>query len=975
MKLNEMSTSQQDMIDAAVSAGFQFIPNEKLEREYSDVFLENILSIKLLEINGDYVENKEAYVNEAITLLRKIIRSCRNCGLINANKEFMSWMLGEHSLPYGKNNTHVPLKFIDFENLENNSYVVSSEVCYPVDRKTHGANAFDVVLYINGIPVVIAEAKTPFEEEWTWQDGACDIYDTYQVNCPECFVPNILCVASDGLTFRYSSICVPPSHWGPWKLNGLRSEGTSKDTMMAAKSLFKPDVLIDIARFFTIYKSNDENGLVKIICRYQQYEGANAIIKRVLTKEDNRGLISHFQGSGKSYLMVFAAQKLRMMKELKNPSIIIVIDRVNLDDQINQDFALSDIPNVKSIEHISDLKKYLESDSRFIFITTIFKFSKMPQNISERSNIIVFADEAHRTQYGLLAGQMHNSLPNASYFGLTGTPIAKKDRNTYKTFGSKLDKGGIMSLYDFRDSIRDGETLPLKFQPVKLNIKIDKESIKEAFDDLTKNLPDGQKDIIAQKASRAGTVLMSPKVANEICAHVSKHYHEFVEPNKMKAMIVAQDRFCCVAYNDMLKRIDPELETAVVIDTGGKGDPLKKWHLSRDEENKILKRYNDPNDPLKILIVTSKLITGFNSKILQTQYLVKYLKEHTLIQCITRVNRTYNDDKKNGLIVDYLGIFDDVKETLSYADVDLDGLIENINGYKKLFPIQFDKTMSYLNNFEHIDSIDVYDAMKTFFDSNKEIRREFAQEALNLQTLWNLISPDTFLAKYQSDYIWLMRAYKYIAPKNNGRALWREFGPKTRQIIADNVTYVSIDDEFEKLVLDANLIEKARNGDPADYIRKVGLGLRKRIKAHQNDPIFQDLDRRLEKLQQAMSEKTQRSIDILQQLLDLSNEYLQEESKIKNDPHAHAVRVLSIFLEQVKTSNTDLDVEETVHELDDFIMGYRYKGWEKRRKAEREVKLQLTEILRKHGVMDESVYNSTMQYFKLCYTWGEVEIM
>lgn len=970
MKLQEYNTSQQHMIDCAVSVGFKYVPQEELERDYGDVLLEGILREKLLELNKGLYEDADSFADEAILTLRRIINSADQNRLISPNKEFFEWINGDYSLKQGKDHKDIPVNFIDFKNPLNNSLIVSKEVQYPRSRY-EGGSSFDFVAYINGIPFVVGEAKTPFNEDITVLDGADDIYNVYQKRHPKFFVPNLLCISSDGHQFLYAGIGTDPFHWGPWKPDGIIEDGTSESVDESCRSLLRPEVLLDISKFFVMYRMNENQKLTKIVCRYQQYEGANGIVKRALTKDDNRGLIHHFQGSGKSFLMLFAAQKLRMQESLNNPTVIIVIDRLNLDDQINADFLLADVPNVMSIDSIDQLQKLLSQDSHYIFITMIHKFRNMPPNISLRDNIYIFADEAHRTQYGGLSESMRYALPNATIFGLTGTPICKTDRNTYATFASTKDKGGYLSRYDFKQSILDHETLPLTFIPWKISIEMDKDIQTEAFNELTEDLSDSQRDALANRASRAGSLLMQDGPATEICTHVKEHFLEHVKPNGFKAMLVAQDRFCCVAYKKKFDEIlkDTDVETAVVIaSSGGKTDSLASWVATRDQEREILDRFNDPKDPLGILIVTSKLITGFNSRILQTQYLAKYLKEHTLLQCITRVNRPYTPDKSYGTIVDFLGVFGDVKKALSYGDMDLEGLLSSIEELKESFPSQYDLCMSFLRRFPMKEDLSILDEIKVHFDSNIHIRNTFFNEMNHLQKLYKIIAPDQFLAPYREGYLWMLKVYKYCASRSNTNALWKEYGSKTLEIIGESIIDVTVDETFESLILDANLIVKAFENNPKQTVDTISRGLRRRISGHCEDPIYIKLAQRLEILKAKMDVKQIDSIQILKELLDITNDYLEAKNMEERDIHEYAVRALSLHLENIMTDNTPEDVEKAIHEIDDYIMDYKY-DFETSKQGRREVSMQLIRILSKYNVYTPENLEKTLKYMQMCYAF------
>jgi len=336
------------------------------------------------------------------------------------------------------------------------------------------------------------------------------------------------------------------------------------------------------------------------------------------------------------------------------------VDRIDLDTQITATFNAADIPNMIGVADRQELQRLLEQDARKIIITTIHKFGEAKGTLNARTNIIVMVDEAHRTQEGNLGRQMREALPNAFLFGLTGTPINKRDRNTFWAFGAEEDDQGYMSRYSFQDSIRDKATLPLHFEAVDVKLHIDKDAIDEAYGKITGDLSEQDRDDLAKRAAKMAVLIKAPDRVQAICRHIADHYVEKVEPNGFKAQVVTFDRECCVLYK---KAIDDLLgidAAAIVMSTpGGKGDAFAEWKLSKDDEEKLLDRYRDPVDPLKILVVTSKLLTGFDAPILQAMYLDKPVKDHNLLQAICRTNRPY-PTKTHGLIVDYLGIFDDV---------------------------------------------------------------------------------------------------------------------------------------------------------------------------------------------------------------------------------------------------------------------------------------------------------------------------
>ena len=296
--------------------------------------------------------------------------------------------------------------------------------------------------------------------------------------------------------------------------------------------MITPERVMDIFQFFTLFATDKKYRKYKIISRYQQYEGANLLIQRVVAGYPKKGLIWHFQGSGKSLLMVFAAQKLRMMPELKNPTVVIVDDRIDLETQITATFNASDIPNLSSASTKEELSSFFTADTRKILITTIFKFGEVETVLNTRDNIIVMVDEAHRTQEGNLGERMRLALPNAFFFGLTGTPINRIDKNTFATFGATEDRSGYMSKYSFSDSIRDGATLPLHFEPVPVELRVNREQLDAAFDEMTDEagLTKEEKNELSRRVNLKA-IMYEPKRIRKVCEHIVKHFREKIEPN------------------------------------------------------------------------------------------------------------------------------------------------------------------------------------------------------------------------------------------------------------------------------------------------------------------------------------------------------------------------------------------------------------------------------------------------------------
>ena len=298
----------------------------------------------------------------------------------------------------------------------------------------------------------------------------------------------------------------------------------------------------------------------------------------------------------------------------------------------------------------------------------IFKFAEAGGVLNNSDKIIAMVDEAHRTQEGDLGRKMREALPNAFLFGLTGTPINRIDRNTFNAFGAEKDTAGYMSRYGFEESVRDGATMPLHFEPRLLDLHIDKEAIDQAFKELTGNLSDLDKDQLAKTAAKMAVLVKAPERIHKVCADIARHFQERVAPSGFGAQVVTFDRESCMLYKKALDEYLPPEFSDIVMTVNSGEDEYAPFRRERDAEEQLLDRFRNPADPLKILIVTSKLLTGFDAPILQAMYLDKPMRDHTLLQAICRTNRPYGEAKTHGLIVDYLGVFDDVAQAIQFDE-------------------------------------------------------------------------------------------------------------------------------------------------------------------------------------------------------------------------------------------------------------------------------------------------------------------
>lgn len=969
---NEDNTIEQMMISALQENGWRYIPSEELPRMYSDVLVEPMVKEALIRLNPEIAEDPSR-ADEVIYKLRTVILSVQPHNLVTQNEVLKKLVFEENSYPFGKDGRMVPIRFfgtMSKENLALNEYVVTNQWVYP---QAEGGKRLDIVLLINGFPVAVGELKTPVRSAISWLDAAGDIA-AYEKSIPAMFVTNVFNFATEGKCYRYGSVNMSINMWGPWHTPDHKSEGGLADVKVSVEDMITPEKVMDIFQFFTMFATDKKYRKYKIICRYQQFEGANLIVDRVVAGYPKKGLIWHFQGSGKSLLMVFAAQKLRMMPELKNPTVVIVDDRIDLETQITATFNASDIPNLTSASTKEELIDFFRGDMRKILITTIFKFGEVAGELNPRDNIIVMVDEAHRTQEGDLGEKMRLALPNAFFFGLTGTPINRTDKNTFATFGAEEDRTGYMSRYSFSDSIRDGATLPLHFEPVPVELHVDKEKLNREFDALTDEagLSKEEKSELSRRVNMKA-IMYNPSRIREVCEHIAKHFREKIEPNGYKGQVVVYDRECCLLYKEVLDELLGEEASTIVMDTNNdKEDRYKKYRRDRDAESKVLDSFRDPNSPLKLVIVTSKLLTGFDAPILQVMYLDKPMKDHTLLQAICRTNRTYDQGKTHGLIVDYIGIFDDVARALDFDESSMRKIITNIEEIKRRLPDLMKKCLKYFMGVDRtVEGWEGLMAAQECLPTNKD-KDKFAADYRVLNRAWDALSPDSCLTPYKADYLWLSRVYESVKPTDGrGGLIWASLGAKTIELVHQNVTVGNADESLDILSMDADLIDDflEKQKDIKKTTKKVEINLVAKILKHGKDQKFIKLGEKLEALREKHEQGLITSIEFLKLLLELAKEAAQAEKEVVPEQEVDkGIAALTELFNGVRNRNTPVIVERIVADIDSIVKIVRFDGWQNTTAGKQEVKKALRSVVWiKYKIKDKEVFDKAYSYIEQYY--------
>lgn len=950
------------------AARWDYVLGPQLPRHKGDVMVEPWLRDALVRLNPAIAEQPDR-ADEVIYALRAILLSVQADGVVRANENFMTWLRGEKTMPFGPNGQHVTVRLVDSEEATNNRLTVANQWTYQAGAV---AKRFDLVFLVNGLPVVIGEAKTPTRSAVTWFDGAFQVNEIYEKQVPAMFVPNVFSFATEGRCYRYGSIRMPIDMWGPWRDDDNKDEGELHHVQATVKSMLRPVVVLDILQNFTLFATDKKHRRIKVICRYQQYETTNKVVDRVVKGFPKKGLIWHFQGSGKSLLMVFAAQKLRLHPTLGNPTVLIVVDRIDLDTQITATFNATDVPNMVGVATRQELQTLLAQDVRKVLITTIHKFAEAGGKLNERSNIIVMVDEAHRTQEGDLGRNMRDALPNAFLFGLTGTPINRADRNTFWAFGADEDEKGYMSRYSFQESIRDRATLPLHFEAPEVRLKLDRAAIDEAYAAITDNLSEQDRDDLAKRAAKMAVLVKNPERVRAVVQHIVTHFKTKVEPNGFKAQVVVFDRQCCVLYKAVMDELVGPDASAIVMTSAQHDPPEWKQHVrDKDTEEKLLDRFRDPSDPLQFVIVTSKLLTGFDAPILQVMYLDKPMKDHNLLQAICRTNRTFGQEKTHGLIVDYIGIFDDVARALDFDEKAVQQVVSNIDELRKALPLQVQTCLAFFVGVDR--TVGGYEGLLAAQQSlpNNETRDKFAAAYSVLGTIWEALSPDPCLTAYETDYRWLTQVYESVKPPSgNGRLLWHALGAKTVELINENVHVESVRDDVETLVLDAEVLDGILSEpDPEKKGKEIEIKLVARLRKHAGNPNFTALGERLEKVKERHEQGFLTSLEFLKQILELARELVETEKQ--TDPveeRDRAKEALTELFNEAKGTNTHIIVERIVNDIDEIVRKVRFPDWQSTSQGERLVQKELRKTLLKYQLhRDQELFDRAFAYVRQYY--------
>ena len=620
-----------------------------------------------MEFNPKYKEEKGELIKKFNLLHTDIF----------GNREFLKYLREEQKFYCKSENRELDLRLIDYDVTSNNVYEVTEEFYY---HNVHFGNREDVVLLINGIPVLVIECKNATRDEAIAL--GIDQVRRYHDETPEMFVPQQIFTATESIGFSYgvtwNTIRRNIFNWKDKEIGNLEAK---------VKTFCSVDNILGYLRHYIMFAEKDEE-LNKYILHQHQRTAAERVVERAHHKSKSRGLVWHTQGSGKTFTMIKTAEILFKAPESDKPTILLMIDRNELEDQMMRNLDSVGMNNVARAVNIEKLNELLSEDYRGIIVTTIHKFRDMPENINCRENIYVLIDEAHRTTQGDLGNYLMAGLPNATFIGFTGTPIDKTayGKGTFKTFGLD-DEKGYLHKYSIADSIEDGTTLPLFYAVAPNEMLVPEEILEKEFLKLSED--HGVTDIdelnkILDRAVNTKNFLKGKRRIKKIAKYVAQHFQENINPMGYKAFLVGVDREACALYKKALDKYLPP-EYSEVVYTGNNNDKrlLKEFHHDTKKERAIRKSFAKFGELPKILIVTEKLLTGYDAPLLYAMYLDKPMRDHTLLQAIARVNRPYENEeqdmvKPHGFVLDFVGIFEKLEKALAFDSDVINDLVDLI---------------------------------------------------------------------------------------------------------------------------------------------------------------------------------------------------------------------------------------------------------------------------------------------------------
>lgn len=742
------------------------------------------------------------------------------------NEEWFSILRGAFARTVEGQRTQQTLRVIDFQNPENNRYHTTHQLYIKAEK----SRIPDIIVYVNGIPLVVIEAKSPLSGK-DKNGEAFDQIKQYERDVPRLFATNAFSIVTDGVSILYGATGAPSKFYGYWRDEWPRSDPFANELEKGLWCLLEPSRLLDFIAHFIVFENDAETGnIIKKMCRYQQYRAVNKMVQRVVDGEHNKGLVWHTQGSGKSLTMVFAALKLKnhltvSSPRLANPNLMVLTDRIDLDDQISATFQACGLANPTRVSSIQKLRTEIDAgvDGKTL-LSTIYKFEGSKRPIPNSANWIVMVDECHRTQEKDLGAYLRATMPDATFFGFTGTPVKKTDRDTYSNFSVGDER--YLDKYGIDDAVRDGATVPIYYTGRKTDWHIDETKLDMMFDTWFSHLDEAELAEVKKRGVHVADLVKHPQRVDLIAFDLWNHFRAYAKPDGFKAQIVAYDREAIVLYKRALDAeitkflrkqgmdaeeaaAEADAMTACVFSKSQEDDKptediydasirkdLQRWYLDRDDEKDIKRAFSKRGQNPQFLIVCDKLLTGFDAPAESVMYLDKPLKEHSLLQAIARTNRVSDAKKKCGLIVDYIGISKKLDEALSsYRNEDVDGALTDLDDLRNQLKSAHTAVLKLLKGIKRNgrELKAEYDALVQLLETEDQWIA-FQTTAKTFIALYEALSPDPSVLDMSYDLKWVAGFLVYgrqVFEKKEGLGQ-TDYSEKIREMLEDHLQATGI---------------------------------------------------------------------------------------------------------------------------------------------------------------------------------------
>jgi type I restriction enzyme R subunit len=1012
-RLDEI-TIEQSLINQLISQGYAYhtgsniAPNSNNpQREgFESVILEGHFKEALKRLNPSLPESAriEAY--------QKVI----NLGtedLMENNERFHTLLTEGVTVEYTKEGRTkgINVQLIDIETPANNSFWVVNQL---VVKENNNEKRFDVVIFINGLPLVFIELKSATDEKATLRKAYTQIQN-YKKAVPSIFYYNAVCIISDGIDAKVSSVSAPYTRYLSWKTSDKIEDETRTDLQILTEYMLNKKVLIELIRYCTVFeqeeKKDDITGLIshvkiKKVAAYHQYYAVQKAVAQTIRATHNEtgdrkvGVVWHTQGSGKSLSMVFYSGQIITHPRMENPTLVILTDRNDLDDQLFGTFGsciglLRQTPvQANSREHIKELLKV--SGGGVIF-TTIQKFAPAEGNVydtlSERTNIVVVADEAHRSQYGFKAREvetdegseirygnakyLRDALPNASYIGFTGTPIEKEDKSTPAVFGDYID------VYDIKQAVDDGATVPISYESRLIKIKLDEGTSKTIDEEIAaiSGATEEQLENAKKRTATIDAVVGHPDRLKDVAKDIVTHFEARQNVFEGKAMIVGMTRTICVKLYNEIIALKPEwhshdLDKGIikVVMTSTTDDPelFQPHHTTKQNRKDLATRMKDTNDELKLVIVRDMWLTGFDAPSVHTMYVDKKMQGANLMQAIARVNRVYKD-KPGGLIVDYIGIGQDLRNAMvTYLQSGGEGtpivdIKEAIAGMKEKYEVieQMFNSYDYKAYFmaETAQKLQILLGAQNFILSDEKLKDRYLKEVTLLSKLFamSIPSPDADALK---DGVAFFQGVKARINKFTGSGVKSDYEVETaiKQIVDHALASDGVIDVFEaagikapsvSILSDEFLLEvkNMQQKNLAFELLKKLLSDEVRIRKTKNIAQGKKFSEMLESVVKRYHNNQIDSAQVLQELSEIAKEMRLEDHKAEELGLTPAEFAFYSVLTQNDSTKMldDVKMKELIHVIVDVIRKNATVDWSKRDDVKAKLRLTVKKILMRYG--------------------------